>query len=42
MDFNFSEDQKAIRDLAHQIFTDRTTDEFMLHLCCSGQPLFYS
>ena len=30
MDFNFSEDQNAIRDLAHQIFTDRTTDEFML------------
>jgi alkylation response protein AidB-like acyl-CoA dehydrogenase len=30
MDFSFSEDQNAIRDLAHQIFTDRTTDEFML------------
>ena len=30
MDFNFSEDQNAIRDLAHQIFTDRTTDEFLL------------
>ncbi|MEH6583799.1 MAG: acyl-CoA dehydrogenase family protein [Halioglobus sp.] len=30
MDFSFSEDQTAIRDLAHQIFTDRTTDEFML------------
>lgn len=30
MDFTFSEDQNAIRDLAHQIFTDRTTDEFML------------
>ncbi|MEH6571036.1 MAG: acyl-CoA dehydrogenase family protein [Halioglobus sp.] len=30
MDFSFSEDQIAIRDLAHQIFTDRTTDEFML------------
>ena len=30
MDFNFTEDQNAIRDLAHQIFTDRTTDEFML------------
>lgn len=29
MDFSFSEDQIAIRDLAHQIFTDRTTDEFM-------------
>jgi alkylation response protein AidB-like acyl-CoA dehydrogenase len=30
MDFSFSEDQTAIRDLAAQIFTDRTTDEFML------------
>jgi alkylation response protein AidB-like acyl-CoA dehydrogenase len=30
MDFSFSEDQIAIRDLANQIFTDRTTDEFML------------
>lgn len=30
MDFSFSEDQIAIRDLASQIFTDRTTDEFML------------
>ena len=30
MDFSFTEDQNAIRELAHQIFTDRTTDEFML------------
>ena len=30
MDFNFSEDQNAIRDLAHQIFTDRTSDELLL------------
>ena len=30
MDFSFSEDQNAIRDLANQIFTDRTTDEFLL------------
>ncbi|QFU75713.1 acyl-CoA dehydrogenase [Halioglobus maricola] len=30
MDFQFSEDQNAIRDLAHQIFTDRATDEFLL------------
>lgn len=30
MNFDFSDDEKAIRDLAHQIFTDRTTDEFML------------
>lgn len=32
MDFSFSEDQKAIRDLASQIFSDRTTDEFLLQL----------
>ncbi len=30
MDFNFSEDQNAIRELAFQIFTDRATDEFLL------------
>jgi alkylation response protein AidB-like acyl-CoA dehydrogenase len=30
MDFSFNEDQNAIRDLAHQIFTDRTTDAFLL------------
>lgn len=30
MDFSFTEDQIAIRDLAQQIFTDRSTDEFML------------
>ncbi|MDX1735398.1 MAG: acyl-CoA dehydrogenase family protein [Halioglobus sp.] len=30
MDFNFSEDQNAIRDLASQIFGDRATDEFLL------------
>lgn len=30
MDFIFTEDQTAIRDLAKQIFTDRVTDEFML------------
>lgn len=30
MDFSFSDDQNAIRDLAYQIFTDRATDEFML------------
>lgn len=30
MDFKFSEDQSAIRELAHQIFTDRATDEFLL------------
>ena len=30
MDFNFSDDQKAIRELAYQIFTDRASDEFLL------------
>lgn len=30
MEFTFSEDQNAIRDLAKQIFTDRSTDEFLL------------
>ncbi|CAH0991937.1 Acyl-CoA dehydrogenase FadE27 [Sinobacterium norvegicum] len=30
MEFSFSEDQKAIQDLAHQIFTDQVTDEYLL------------
>ena len=30
MDFNFTDDQNAIRDLAQQIFSDRATDEFLL------------
>lgn len=30
MNFEFSEDQAAIRELAYQIFTDRATDEFLL------------
>lgn len=30
MDFSFSEDQNAIRDLANQIFSDRSTDEFLV------------
>ena len=30
MDFNFNDDQIAIRELAYQIFTDRSTDEFLL------------
>ena len=30
MDFDFSEDQVAIRELAYQIFTDRASDEFLL------------
>ncbi|MAT93419.1 MAG: acyl-CoA dehydrogenase [Halioglobus sp.] len=30
MNFEFSDDQKAIRDLAQQIFSDRATDDFLL------------
>jgi alkylation response protein AidB-like acyl-CoA dehydrogenase len=30
MNFQFSDDQNAIRELAYQIFTDRATDEFLL------------
>ena len=30
MDFKFTEDQNAIRELAYQIFSDRATDEFLL------------
>lgn len=30
MDFSFNDDQKAIRELAFQIFTDRASDEFLL------------
>ncbi|ROS01906.1 alkylation response protein AidB-like acyl-CoA dehydrogenase [Sinobacterium caligoides] len=30
MEFSFSEDQTAIQDLAHQIFTDQLTDEYLL------------
>jgi 3-oxocholest-4-en-26-oyl-CoA dehydrogenase beta subunit len=30
MDFNFSDDQNAIRELAYQIFTDRSSDDFLL------------
>lgn len=30
MDFNISDDQSAIRELAYQIFTDRASDEFLL------------
>ncbi len=37
MDFNFSDDQNAIRDLAHQIFTDRASDEFLLGFSRSGE-----
>lgn len=31
MEFNFNDDQKAIRELAYQIFSDRASDEFMLN-----------
>lgn len=37
MDFNFTEDQTAIRELAYQIFTDRATDEFMLAFSRGGE-----
>jgi alkylation response protein AidB-like acyl-CoA dehydrogenase len=30
MNFEFNDDQNAIRELAYQIFTDRATDEFLL------------
>ena len=30
MEFSFTDDQNAIRELAYQIFTDRATDEFLL------------
>ena len=36
MDFNFNDDQAAIRELAHRIFTDRATDEFLLEFSRSG------
>ena len=37
MDFNFTEDQNAIRELAYQIFTDRATDEFLLEFSRGDQ-----
>jgi len=36
MDFTFSDDQHAIRELAHQIFSDRATDEFLLEFSRGG------
>jgi len=36
MDFSFSDDQNSIRELAHQIFTDRATDEFLLAFSRTG------
>ncbi|MEZ5501277.1 MAG: acyl-CoA dehydrogenase family protein [Halioglobus sp.] len=37
MDFSFNDDQIAIRELAHQIFTDRASDEFLLTFSRSGE-----
>ncbi|MEZ5571465.1 MAG: acyl-CoA dehydrogenase family protein [Halioglobus sp.] len=37
MNFTFSEDQQSIRELAHQIFTDRSTDEQLLAFSRSGK-----
>ncbi len=37
MDFNFSDDQNAIRELAYQIFTDRASDEFLLAFSRTGE-----
>ena len=36
MDFNFNEEQNAIRELACRIFTDRATDEFLLAFSRTG------
>lgn len=36
MDFKYSDDQAAIRELAYQIFTDRATDDFLLAFSRSG------
>jgi len=36
MDFRFTDEQEAIRGLAHQIFTDRATDEFLLAFSRTG------
>ena len=36
MNFNFSDDQNAIRELAYQIFSDRASDEFLLEFSRSG------
>lgn len=37
MDFRFSEEQEAVRELAYQIFTDRATDEFLLGFSRTGE-----
>ncbi len=36
MDFNLSEDQRALRELARRIFADRATDESLLELARGG------
>lgn len=36
MDFSFSEDQNAIRELASQIFTDKVTDDYLLNFTRDG------
>jgi alkylation response protein AidB-like acyl-CoA dehydrogenase len=37
MDFRFTEEQDAIRGLARQIFSDRSTDEFLLAFSRTGE-----
>ena len=36
MNFEFNDDQTAIRELAYQIFTDRASDEFLLEFSRTG------
>lgn len=36
MNFEFNDDQAAIRELAYQIFTDRASDEFLLEFSRTG------
>lgn len=37
MNFTFSDDQNSIRELAYQIFTDRSSDEFLLSFARTGE-----
>ncbi len=37
MEFKFTDEQQAIRELAYQIFTDRASDEFLLAFSRSGE-----
>ena len=39
MDFSLNEDQKAIKDLANQIFSDRSTDNFQLEFSRNQREL---